>query len=516
MTYRLTELVREKITRIKDLVEGDHQLPNDYPIPAARLAKFEKQIVGQIVYPGDKDYVAAKTEFNPAYPAFPIIIVFCACLSDVRACLALAQEYDIWAVARSGRHSLAGYSVCDGMVIDTNAMNSVIVDMSNDTVTVEAGIQFSKFNAHLQSYGRHVPGGGCPTVCAAGYMQGGGYGFTSREFGIHSDNVLSFKMVLADGRLVTANEHQNSDLFWGVRGGTGNQFGILVEITYRTYPLGKVWGIKLEWSAAAYPDDAAKALMTIQDTYIRTQDYNKLGFQTVMGYDKNYDKDLRVIFMGVFNGDESGFEAAIKPLTDIANHQVAARMHDIYSTVDEGLLAGIPDIPGPTVRGMSQSSYIARDLTTVDWKNILKFVATGPNNWTTIDMEAYGGQISALAADATAFMHRDVTMDFFCDVFWEKDEDQEENVQWIQDLMVFMEQYSNGHSYQNYPCRLQEDWKWAYFGPYYPNLVWVKLKYDPDNFFHYQQSITAELDCEHENDYAPVKFSDPVIVYEDY
>jgi hypothetical protein len=517
MPHKKTKLRREKLARIQSLKDGSHQLPKDYPIPAERLAELEQQIFGKIVYPGDPDYDAAKTEFNPAYPAFPIIIIFCACLGDVRASLELARQFDIWAVARAGRHSLAGYSVCDGMVIDVSAMDSVIVDPVTKTATVGAGLQFAKFNAHLQSYGLHVPGGGCPTVCVAGYMQGGGYGFTTREFGIHSDNVLAFKMVLADGQVVTANENQNSDLYWAVRGGTGNQFGILIEITYRLYELGKIWGIKLEWPSRSYPEEAAQALLTIQDAYINSPDLNHLGFQTVLGYDTNYDDELRVIFCGVFNGDEAAFEAAIKPLMDIGHHQVAKRMYDHYSTVDETLLEGVPDIPGPYVKGMSQSCYLAHDLELTDWRDIIEFVSKhAPNHWTTIDMEAYGGQASAVPQDASAFIHRDVKMDFFCDVFWDKDEDKGDNVKFLQDLMVFMKKYSNGHSFQNYPCRLQEDWKWAYFGRNYPSLVWVKQKYDPSNFFHYQQSITAELDEEHMCDYAKVLFDDPVIVYDNY
>jgi len=46
---------------------------------------------------------------------------------------------------------------------------------------VGPGTQFGNLNTYLASYGLHTPGGGCPNVCVGGYMQGGGYGFTSRE-----------------------------------------------------------------------------------------------------------------------------------------------------------------------------------------------------------------------------------------------------------------------------------------------------------------------------------------------
>ena len=69
-------------------------------------------------------------------------------------------------------------------------------------------------------------------------MQGGGFGFTSREFGMNCDNVVGVTMMLADGHLVEANATTNADLFWAVRGGTGNNFGVLLEVQYQLHPLG--------------------------------------------------------------------------------------------------------------------------------------------------------------------------------------------------------------------------------------------------------------------------------------
>jgi len=56
------------------------------------------------------------------------------------------------------------------------------------------------------------------------------------KFGLSCDNLVSARVITAEGRLVTASENENSDLLWGMRGG-GN-FGIGTRFEYRLHPVG--------------------------------------------------------------------------------------------------------------------------------------------------------------------------------------------------------------------------------------------------------------------------------------
>jgi len=329
---------------------------------------------------------------------------------------------------------------------------------------------------------------------------------------MHCDNVQSFKMVLPDQHVVEANANQNADLFWAVRGGTGNQFGILLEVCYRLYELGDVSGVRLGWSLHTHPAEAARALLAIQDNYINSDQINQLGFQTAIA---RGDDGTSLNFCGIFNGSDDKLDEVLRPLTAIDGCKVVMRLRDQYSTVDETLLERIPDITTP-MKAMTQSRYIDRNLDVDEYRKIIDFALTYPGKLMIIDMEGYGGKIATVAADAMAFMHRDAKFDLFCDVFWDTSESGEAQVEWLQGLMETVDSLSNGHSYQNYPCRLQTDWRWAYFGKYFNTLLWVKQKFDPHNFFNFQQSISPSPDNLPEREFGPLLFDNNEITYEPY
>lgn len=54
----------------------------------------------------------------------------------------------------------------------------------------------------------------------------GGLSHLSNQYGFVADNVVSFEVVLAKGKLVTASATSNPDLYWSLKGG-GNNFGAL-------------------------------------------------------------------------------------------------------------------------------------------------------------------------------------------------------------------------------------------------------------------------------------------------
>ncbi|KAH7212055.1 hypothetical protein DER44DRAFT_895045 [Fusarium oxysporum] len=100
-----------------------------------------------------------------------------------------------------------------------------------------AGVIGSELYEAAERYGITAVGGeGMSVGYAGGFLAGGGHSPMSPLYGMGADQVLSIEVVTADGRFVTANEHQNTDLFWALCGGGGSTFGVMTSYTIKVFP----------------------------------------------------------------------------------------------------------------------------------------------------------------------------------------------------------------------------------------------------------------------------------------
>ena len=468
---------------------------------AAQVARFSGQLVGRITLPQDANYQADRTTFMNAFQHFPQIIVYCQGFADVVCSIRFAQEVGLKPVCRSGGHSTAGYSVNDDMVIDVSAINYVRVDPETQVAWVGAGANFAQVNAALDLYGMHVPGGGCETVAVAGYMQGGGYGFTSPMFGMNCDQVVGFHMALADGRIVKANAKENPDLFWAVRGGTGNNFGVLLEIEYRLRQLGPLWGCGFKWPVETAREAAAasKALHVWQASFAGVAAPSNFCLQAMLGHTGPNDKSIAPYFLvrGMFHGSEGDCQRALEPLLKLmpeVKHYRDIWRRGTYSDLNQYLLNYPTELPAnvpASARSFAKSHIVARGLTQKECASIIDLYRHAGNADNFIGFEPYGGAINALAPDANAFWHRTAAMDVFLFSFWLHEPSRAAAEKYVSEFDRVVRPLSNGCSYQNYPNRQTKDFGKIYFGGNLPRLLKVKQAYDPENFFTFPQGLGA-------------------------
>ena len=450
-------------------------------------ADLEARTVGRVGFPWDADYDADRQETNPAFQYYPLVIVYCACETDVLVSMGVASDAGLAVSVRSGGHSTAGYSVnTGGMVIDLSEMKGVVLDEDRALVHVLPGTPFEVFNGALNGTGWHVPTGACGSVCVAGFVQGGGYGYTSRTFGIQSDKAAAFRVALASGTVVTANERENADLFWALRGGTGGNFGVVLQVSYHMVRLPSVWGWSITWQA----EQAAQVLELLQKDYTRQGAPEQLGYMMNLGY---YNGQVVYMVQGMYCGPRDEGYAAIEPLLQIPGAQLVVDKVGTYQELNNYFEDHPYPLPQDLPDGICEtkaSGYVDKPIPQAVWQKVIDQFHKAVNPWSMVYTEPYGGAIARYPVEGSAFVHRHVDMDIVIDGCW-RDEGERVKVQaWIDGLYDLLRPYMNGHVYQNYPNRTLKDFANAYWGDAtYRRLREVKTKYDPTNFFCYEQSI---------------------------
>jgi FAD/FMN-containing dehydrogenase len=487
-------LRRHEVTRVSAERSGNLNFTS------AQVDALSAKLVGTLVLPQDANYQLNRTSFMNAFQHFPQLIVYCQGFADVVHCIRFAQQVGLKPVCRSGGHSTAGYSVNDDMVIDTSGINYVRVDPDAQVAWVGAGANWAQIYAELDLYGLHLSGGGCETVAASGFMQGGGYSFTSLMYGMNCDQVLGIRMALADGRIVKADAIENPDLFWAARGGTGNNFGVLLEIEYRLQKLGTLWGFGFQWPVESKEQAAAasKALHVWQTKFTGDAAPPNLGHQAMLGHTTGLgEKGVAPYFIirGMFNGSEAGchkvLESLLSLMPDVKHYRDIWRA-GTYTDLNQFLLNYPTELPANvpnSARSVAKSHVVGRHLTLQECAAIIELYRIPRNADNFIGFEPYGGAINAVAPEANAFWHRKAAMDVFLFSFWLHESSRGAAETYVGEFDRVLQPLSNGCSYQNYPNRQLKDFARAYFGGNLDRLLKVKKVYDPDNFFTFPQGL---------------------------
>jgi FAD/FMN-containing dehydrogenase len=208
---------------------------------------------GQLLLPSDAGYDEARKVHNGLIDKRPAIIARCRGLADIADAVKMARDRKLEVAVRGGGHNVAGRATIDsGLVIDLSLMKGIHVDPKARTVRAQGGLTWNEFNRETQLHGLATTGGVVSTTGIAGLTLGGGLGWLMGKHALALDNLLSVDVVLADGRILTASEDDNADLFWALRGGGGN-FGVAASFEYRLHPVGPI----VTGGLVAYPFSAA-------------------------------------------------------------------------------------------------------------------------------------------------------------------------------------------------------------------------------------------------------------------
>ena len=235
-------------------------------------AALEGQVRGQLIDREDPAYEGARQVYNAMIDRRPALIVRAADVADVIAVVNFARDAGAPLAVRCGMHNPAGFSVVDdGVVLDLSPLNGIRVDPVEQLATVQGGCTWGDVDHATHAFGLATTGGVLSTT-GMGLALGGGIGYLTRQYGLTVDNIVSVDVVLADGSFVTANDSENSDLFWAICGGGGN-FGVVTSLTLQLHPVDMVI-----WGPMLWPLDRAADVMRAYDGWIRDAPDDLNGF----------------------------------------------------------------------------------------------------------------------------------------------------------------------------------------------------------------------------------------------
>ncbi|KAJ6032165.1 hypothetical protein N7540_002897 [Penicillium herquei] len=206
-----------------------------------------------VLLPGTAAYDQSMHRWAPNTEKKAAIVLRALNAKDVSTGVLFAQAIGLEVAVVGGGHGTNGSAATPGLLIDLTAMNKTSVDVEKKTITAEGGCRWEDIDTPLGQHGLATVGGRVGNTGIGGLTLGGGVGWLSGKYGLVADNLLSAKIVLADGRLVTVSKTENADLFWAVRG-AGQCFGVAVEFTYQAYDLAHpIWAGQLIMKLDALP-----------------------------------------------------------------------------------------------------------------------------------------------------------------------------------------------------------------------------------------------------------------------
>jgi FAD/FMN-containing dehydrogenase len=450
------------------------------------LDLLRRTFTGDIIVPGDPIYDESRKLFNAMHDKRPAIIARCTSSADVVAVVNLARDAALEIAVRSGGHSVAGFSACDGgILIDLAGLKRLEVDPQKRIARAGGGVLWGEFDAATQQHGLHTPGGRVTTTGVGGFTLGGGYGWTSSKHGLTCDNLLSAEVVLADGRVVTASETEHDDLFWGLRGGGGN-FGVVTEFTFRLHPLGPtvmaglaLWPLERATDVIRawrdYVDDAPNELSSAVVVLTAPPEEfvpAEMRGRTVLG--------MAVLYAG--SPDEGG--RVLAPLKDLRPAV------DLIAPMPYTAFQAILDAAAP--KGF-RSYWRGEYLEGLSDPAIHTFMDRAPDvvaaGFPLSQMIIFriGQGVAAIPDAATAFSHRQAGYLFHPISMWTDPTDDERIIAANRAFCEAMRPYSTGGAYLNFTP--EDRVRDAYGDAKYARLVTLKNRYDPRNLFRLNQNI---------------------------
>ena len=462
-------------TDIEALTHGNKQIL----LKGNEVKEFAGRLRGDLLVRSSEGYDTARRIWNGAFDRHPALIARCSGAADVMEAVKFAAERELLVSVRGGGHSLSGQSVCEkGLMIDLALMNSARVEPARRIATIEGGALLGALDREALAHGLATTAGTVSHTGVGGLTLGGGFGRLGRRFGLSCDNVRSIDVVTANGRLLTASQEQNKDLFWGLRGGGGN-FGVATSFEFQLHPVDPIMlGGELAYSF----EDAPKVLEFYFGFAAEAPDELNLDVSVV-----RLPNDQRFVSIDVcYSGPVAKGEKVLAPLRQIRKpirDTVAPTPYlHLQASGDEGTAHGHKYyIKGGFVQ-KTTPALVDDIMTTITNANLPVIQV--------VVLPQGGGAYARVKPGVTAFAQRAAPYNMFVYSRWDDPALSEAVGNWARGAWKKLEPHTHGfyvNEFNDDSARMRDT-----YGPNYERMVAVKTKYDPDNLFRMNANVAPK------------------------
>ena len=368
-------------------------------------------------------------------------------------------------------------------MVDLSPLKAISVDPAARTASAEGGVNWGELDAATQAHGLAVTGGRVPGTGIGGLTLGSGSGWLERKLGYTVDNMLGAEVVLASGEIVRANENENPDLFWGLRGGGGN-YGVVTKFEYRLHEIGEVFGGML-----VFPRFRAAEVIKAYRNFLETADDDVGGgVGLVCAPPEEFVPEpmhgMPVVGVIVlYTGKPEDGPSAFKPMLDlqpVMNMTQPMPYLEVQKLIEAGNPPGMqnywkadmyPELPDEAVDALVAAT------------------AEPASTMTTILVQPQLGATARVPDGATALGWRGAKWSVHYLGMWADPRENDAQIAWIRAIADAMKPWAQQGTYLNYLSDEGEDRVKESFGPHFNRMVELKNKYDPTNFFRLNPNI---------------------------